>query len=163
MKPEQNNDKKPPMIPKNISDPPPLPQFLANNESDKKAAYPEEIYNINNINKRKPTIVECNDPSSLVTPSQVNTSLPVNDVKTQVTPKPVQERPMEKKWKENLIANIQNERPKLKPLEDKNKPPPANTLLNKPTNAEIKQSFIEKFIKPLEAADASSLVTVPSK
>jgi hypothetical protein len=165
MKPEEIIDnKKPPIIPKNIPiPPPPLPEPLTRKELENEhALYPEDVYNINNAQKRKPTIIECNDPVIPDTNSPVIFPPPPIGFKTQITSKPTQGSPLEKKWKENLVTNVQNERPKLKPVEVKNKPPPASALVNKPTNAEIKQSFIEKFIKPLDAADASNTVSVPS-
>ena len=160
MKPDQFDidNKKPPIIPKNTPIPPQLKPLT------EPTSYPEDIYNINYAQKRKPTMVECNEPDTASDEVKMFPRPPVG-FKTQITiAKPVQqESPLEKKWKENLISNIQNERPKLKPVEVKDKPSPANALLNKPTNAEIKQSFIEKFIKPLEAADvASKPVSVPS-
>ena len=91
-------------------------------------SYPETIYDLNNLSKRKPIIIECLD-------EQVNALDSTQDV--MFAPELAVKKPFPPRATENLIPSIVQ------------KPPPAAALLNQPTANEVKQSFIERVASPV--------------
>lgn len=166
----QNNQKKEQEVPKVSPDSDPV-----------SPDYSENIYDINNAKKnRKPAVIECNDPEieqalsfQPITVNPEPETLTRFNFPEKVEPKISQQSEMPSKVNQNPLLPRGPPRPlpPRAPLKiNPNQQSPASTLMNKPPNRDVKQSFIKTYdspspdtLTPPKSLDLKKVLPTPNK